>query len=89
MTTRARIAHMSDVQSVRASGPKRARRPAQAAVVRLSLLLLLGALVYASMHLLGPGFVQDQARKAIGFLAWAGEWVRAALAAGFQNIPVL
>ena len=89
MATRARIAQISDAQSIMQSGrPKRAPRPARSVLARFALLLLIGALVYASAQLLGPGSFQDQARGAAALFVRIAEWVRIVLASGFQRIPV-
>lgn len=89
MSQRPRIAPASEVRSLRKGRGSAGPAPSRAALgSAAALVLLLAALACALPALVRPGFFFDQARGAVGFTIGAGEWIRAALTAAFQNIPV-
>ncbi len=87
MVQRSRVAPVSEVRSLRAGGKPRARR-VEAFLRNGTLLVLIAALVFVLPKFVGPGFLHDQARGAMGFAAVAGQWARDALVAAFQSVPV-
>lgn len=92
MNRRSRIAPESEVRSLR-QGRRRGKGPSRpdriAAFRNVSALVLLAVLACALLPALsGPHFFFDRARDAVALAVAAGEWLRAALAAAFQSIPV-
>lgn len=88
MVQRSRIAPPSDVRSLQQQRREGLPHPGRAALKHLAIAVLLAGAAYASPRLFGPGFFHDQLHGAVAFAASAGEWVRTALVAAFQSIPV-
>lgn len=88
MVHRSRIAPPSDLRSLRQEGRASRSRPVQAALKHVVAAVLLAGAFYALPKVFGPAFFHDQLGGAVSAAAAAGEWVRAALVAAFESIPV-
>ena len=88
MAQRSPVASPSDLRSLRRGRGKAPVRPAQIALRRRAMLVLLALLLCMLPKVLGPGFLRDQVRGIVAFAIAVGEWMRAAMVAGFQSIPV-
>jgi hypothetical protein len=87
---RSRLASESEIRSLRqARREKSPFRPGPAAFRNVLALVLLAALACALLPAFSrPHFLFDLARDAVAFAMAVGEWLRSALAAAFQSIPV-